>query len=972
MMKTFLKYVAVCLSLLAVFWSSASGQISFTKHTITSTYDYTMSVYAVDLDGDNDVDVLGAAFGANTVTWWENDGHRNFIEHTISENFDGARTVWAVDLDLDGDMDVLGAGGDKVAWWENDGNESLNYILIDGIFDGSHTISGEDIDQDGDIDIVCSAHGFSGSTAWWENDGHQNFTKHTISTIVNGHPCAYAEDIDGDNDVDMYGCIFALGRVMWWENDGSQNFTEHTIPDNFNGVHWVYATDVDGDDDVDILGAAYTINQIAWWENDGNQNFTKHTLTNTFNGATSVYAEDIDDDGDIDVFGAAEGASEIRWWENDGHQNFTEYSVSGNLPGASHVWTFDVDGDGDVDVLGAANIADEIAWWENTLYGAQFETDVTSGHAPLMVQFTDFSNANPPLTTWGWDFDHNGSIDSEEQNPTWTYPEPGTYTVTLEVSNGALTLTRTLEDYIRVFDGESGLQFDGNNSAVVCEASPSLNCTDALTVEAWIRPSGWGETQGLGFGRVVEKGPFTLFLIGSHPSFNDHSLAVQLSHVQSPISFSTTPQQSIHLDSWQHVAMTYDGPSSHMNIYINGVEQTLTHSPEPSGNIADNSAHELVIGNNASRGFTFDGIIDEVRIWDVARSGEDIQATMDSYLSGLEPGLVGYWQMNEGSGGTISDYSTNDNDGIVTDAAWIQGINLSPATADGDEDGILDFDDNCPNDYNPEQEDMDADDRGDVCDNCPAQANPDQADGDNDGSGDVCDACLDTDGDGYGDPGHPEDECEEDNCPHAYNPDQAPVEGGDVDCNGGIDVLDVLAVVNHILASAPLLGGPLDRADCNGDGGVDILDALGIINVILGLGECSPSLKPIVNPNVVYYCESLKHYLSTEDFNQFMLLVKTKVRIPTEYHLSQNYPNPFNSETTIHFAVPRMSHIFLAIYNIRGEIVKMLVNNTKEAGNHSVRWNGSNEHDQKVSSGVYFYRIVTGNFTDTKKMILLR
>ena len=157
---------------------------------------------------------------------------------------------------------------------------------------------------------------------------------------------------------------------------------------------------------------------------------------------------------------------------------------------------------------------------------------------------------------------------------------------------------------------------------------------------------------------------------------------------------------------------------------------------------------------------------------------------------------------------------------------------------DTDNDGILDESDNCPNEFNPEQEDSDSDGVGNVCDTCPDSSNPDQADADADGSGDVCDSCTDTDGDGYGDPGYQANTCEEDNCPHEYNPEQVTVTRGNIDCKGEIDVLDVLAVVNHILGTSPLIGVPYDRADCNADGKLDILDAVGIINVILGRGTC--------------------------------------------------------------------------------------------------------------------------------------
>ncbi|UCE17174.1 MAG: VCBS repeat-containing protein [Gemmatimonadota bacterium] len=90
----------------------------------------------------------------------------------------------------------------------------------------------------------------------------------------------------------------------------------------------------------------------------------------------------------------------------------------------------------------------------------------------------------------------------------------------------------------------------------------------------------------------------------------------------------------------------------------------------------------------------------------------------------------------------------------------------------------------------------------------------------------------DSDGDGILD--------EEDNCPYFYNPDQGSVEPGDIDCRDGVDVVDVLAVVNHILNTDALFGAASQRANCNGDGRIDVLDVVGIVNVILGHGSCVP------------------------------------------------------------------------------------------------------------------------------------
>ncbi|NQT34157.1 choice-of-anchor D domain-containing protein, partial [bacterium] len=91
------------------------------------------SVYATDIDGDGDMDVLGAAYGDADITWWENDGEQDFTEHTIAGDFDGAYSVYAADIDGDGDMDVLGAayGADDIIWWESNLNPPIPVIVVD-------------------------------------------------------------------------------------------------------------------------------------------------------------------------------------------------------------------------------------------------------------------------------------------------------------------------------------------------------------------------------------------------------------------------------------------------------------------------------------------------------------------------------------------------------------------------------------------------------------------------------------------------------------------------------------------------------------------------------------------------------------------------------------------------------------------------------------------------------------------------
>jgi len=94
--------------------------------------------------------------------------------------------------------------------------------------------------------------------------------------------------------------------------------------------------------------------------------------------------------------------------------------------------------------------------------------------------------------------------------------------------------------------------------------------------------------------------------------------------------------------------------------------------------------------------------------------------------------------------------------------------------------------------------------------------------------------------------------------------------------------------------------------------------------------------------------------------------------LPTTYAVQQNYPNPFNPETTIRFQVPEATRVSLKVFDLLGREVATLINDEKEAGFHSVVWNGRNSRGHQVASGVYFFRIEAGSFVETRRMLLVR
>ncbi|MDA1049222.1 MAG: GEVED domain-containing protein [Planctomycetota bacterium] len=218
-------------------------------NTISTNAGRARSVFAADIDGDGDMDVLSASFDDDKIAWYENVGSGSFTPHIISTSADGAQSVFAADVDGDGDLDVLSASSqdDKIAWYENDGTPA------DGGWT-ARTINTPDPDGTGPL----------------QGD-------------ADGATSVFAADIDGDGDIDVIFASCNDDRIAWYENDGTPadgGWTARNVnmdPDgrggpqqgDADGAFDVFVADVDGDGDSDLLSASLFDDKIAWFENVG-------------------------------------------------------------------------------------------------------------------------------------------------------------------------------------------------------------------------------------------------------------------------------------------------------------------------------------------------------------------------------------------------------------------------------------------------------------------------------------------------------------------------------------------------------------------------------------------------------------------------------------------------------------------------------------------------------------------------------
>jgi hypothetical protein len=140
-----------------------------------------------------------------------------------------------------------------------------------------------------------------------------------------------------------------------------------------------------------------------------------------------------------------------------------------------------------------------------------------------------------------------------------------------------------------------------------------------------------------------------------------------------------------------------------------------------------------------------------------------------------------------------------------------------------------------------------------------------------------------------------------------------------------------------------------------------------------------PGIPPAIAPGDKFIIRSTRPFTSADSY-EFTALqdylgptgVTDRSVLPKEFTLFQNYPNPFNPVTTIRFTVPQATNLTLSVFDGLGREVKTLVKKMYEPGEHRVDWNGTDLNNLPVASGLYFYRISAGRFSQTKKMLLLK
>ncbi|WP_133241452.1 InlB B-repeat-containing protein [Balneicella halophila] len=191
-------------------------------------------------------------------------------------------------------------------------------------------------------------------------------------------------------------------------------------------------------------------------------------------------------------------------------------------------------------------------------------------------------------------------------------------------------------------DGFYALDFDGKDDLVNLGSLNDTNL-ESFTLETWMNPKTAGGYGSVGFGRLFEGKGATVFLVATHNFYPENSIVI------SSIGDGTfmSPANTVNYNVWQHIAISFDATTQTVKLFVNGQETPLTAYKPITTAPEDNTTNELYVGNRQDLQRAFNGMLDEVRVWNIVKNQTDIQSGMYAHQKGAA-NLVAEFSFDEG------------------------------------------------------------------------------------------------------------------------------------------------------------------------------------------------------------------------------------------------------------------------------------------------------------------------------------
>lgn len=911
---------------------TTSGYGTFAIDSSYAVVGYPASIFCADVNNDNLLDIITANGSNNTISIFFNNFNGILV---LDSSYDcGGRTYDVISADLNGDqyLDMAVATGffnTGILIFLNNGNGTYaNYTAYPlGTAQIPYDVEAADLDGDGDLDLAAAVYFTGDFVAILLNNGNGTFAQHVDYPVGNRPTKIMAAELDNDGDIDLTVINSADNSVSVLLNNGEGTFSPHTVYDVYAAPQDLYITDLDSDGNMDVAIANGIFQRISILFNNGNGTFAPFDSYDINAKTYSIYSGDIDADNDLDLITANELSYTNLY--NNGSGDFSSFINFPIYGSATDIFSADMNNDGALDLVVSHGDSSQelISILINQAIAPQI-ANVMPDQNELHVSLNDNISVtfNIPMD--------ESSINDFSFRVFSRYN--GKYPGIISYNNQTRTAT-----FNPTTDFKAG-------DVVTVVLTDSIQSAQHIPLDnAYI----WSFTT-----EVTESDGF--FVLDSSYSTGDTPY--------SPIAADLDNDGDIDI-------VTANSNSSSVSILMNNGDATFDSSnvsgvgPNPeslcAGDLDTDGDIDLVVGNRVSPGsFT------------VLLNNGDATFTVETPVQ---------TNGNDPSGVIVADLNGDGNLDLAVSNAESDNIsiffNFGNAT--------FSFD----NTY------------ATVTGSLVNAASVFAADLDNDGDIDLVAGNWTWSTNGYvslfmnnGDGTFVAQ------IPYAVGIGCSYVRAADLDHDGYLDLCSVNHYQNttsillnngdgtygiqstYTVGTAPYVAYP---GDLDGDGDQDLVvqnredDNVSIL-MNIGDGNFTDQQLFPAGDSPVYVlaadldedgdldlsvCNGVINTITVLLNSDISFIESEEEQIPKQFILYQNYPNPFNPVTIIRYDLPKKIKVTLTIYDILGREVKKLVDEIEDPGKKSVRFNAST-----IAGGLYFYRLQSGDFTSTKKLILVK
>ncbi|MCI0707642.1 MAG: FG-GAP-like repeat-containing protein [Ignavibacteriae bacterium] len=688
-------------------FTPSSPGISFSSSLINTglTANVSNGVAVGDFNNDGELDLVVTGGADNSLSLLISNGDGGFDTPTILAMNATANKVATADIDADGWVDIIASSGDSIAVFHGVGEGGFDTPTMTFAGTSVSNIAVADFNGDAILDVAVVSTG-ENKVAVLPGNGDGTFGSRTLLNSGYQVRDVVAADFNNDGKMDVAVTNGAPGvssrspSIFLGNGDGTFGSTiDHSLVFVFGPAYKIVAGDFNGDGSMDLAEMVSDfLSIITIYTGNGNGTTFLQTYQIVTVSSISLAAADFNGDSYLDLVtvhnDAGGGAVSVILGQGNG---FFNAPVSfGSVTGGQHLVTGDFNGDDKADIVTAnatatsgntanlflnniilpsgaptlvspaigatVSLTPTLSW--NTVSGAStYNVEVATDASFTTIVFSQSSIASTSVTTSQLS---GNTVHYWRITPVGNSGAVGTVSLTRNFTTGL-----NIPTLVATGSG-TALSFNGFSQYVSIPDNPSLRLTNNFTLEAWVYPTGSGNLT------IIDKGFYNyLFSIRSN---GENGLGFFTINTGWVYSGGTMP-----LNQWSHVAVVVQFGTNGVKFYLNG---TLFGSGTLPGAIASDNT-EVNIGRQAPGHCDcnlFNGHMDEVRIWGVARTASEIAESYNQELNSTN-GLLAHYKFDEGAGATVSDASGNGNTGTlingltwVTSGATIQAVEPTTLT----------------------------------------------------------------------------------------------------------------------------------------------------------------------------------------------------------------------------------------------------------------------------------------------------